>query len=78
MKQILKTILAKFKFAPVKYVMGIVKYRETLLSPFTNSQRWPLHITHVHGVFVFLFYQCILSDILLCTRTLCQNTRVQE
>lgn len=33
MKQILKIILAKFKFAPEKYVMGIVKYRENTAFP---------------------------------------------
>lgn len=33
MKQILKTILTKFNFAPVKYVMGIVKYRENTAFP---------------------------------------------
>lgn len=33
MKQILKIILTKFKCAPVKYGMGIVKYRKNTSFP---------------------------------------------
>lgn len=81
MKHILKTIFTKSKFVLVKYSIGIIRYRRNtnylfLLFP---------EMTTVHNsclgpsvVFVFSFHQCIFTDILLCTRTVCQNTRVQE
>jgi hypothetical protein len=77
MKQILKITFTKSKFALVKYLIGIVRYGKNIyfLLPFPEMTTVHNSCSGSYVVFVFSFHQCIFTDILLCARTVCQNTK---